>query len=211
MVGVARSKRQKKDNLMSKINVLADVNARDAVASGSSVAPVTEPKGAKSPNGQLGFDPKNFRMVSAKRYEDLKVGDVFRAPSRTLTEAHTSEFQAVSGDNHPRHYNDVYAKSHGMKAALVQPLQILALSAPGASLFTHRVGEVLVGFTETSCRFLIDSFVGDTLYAALEIVELSTAKDKGFVTTAITIHNQRNALVLSGNQKFTLKLSPDAR
>jgi hypothetical protein len=30
---------------------------------------------------------------------------VFRAPGRTLTEAHSSAIQAISGDNHPRHYN----------------------------------------------------------------------------------------------------------
>jgi hypothetical protein len=31
------------------------------------------------------FDPASFLLVPAKRFEDLKIGDVFRAPSRTLT------------------------------------------------------------------------------------------------------------------------------
>ena len=31
----------------------------------------------------LGFDPTSFLIVPAKRFNDLKVGDIFRAPSRT--------------------------------------------------------------------------------------------------------------------------------
>jgi acyl dehydratase len=160
----------------------------------------------RQPATDTAFDPKSFLIVPAKRFEDLKVGDAFRAPSRTVTDAHTSVFQAISVDNHPRHYNADYAKSHGLPAPLVQPLQVLAFSAQGASLFTHYVGEVLEAFTETSCKFVKDSFVGDTLYTTLEITELSTKGAKGQVTTSITILNHRGELVLTGQQKFVLRL-----
>ena len=32
------------------------------------------------------FDPVGFNVVLPRRFEDLRVGEVFRAPSRTLTE-----------------------------------------------------------------------------------------------------------------------------
>jgi hypothetical protein len=51
------------------------------------------------------FDPTNFTVVSARNFADLRVGEIFRAPSRTLTDAHASAFQAVSADNHPIHYD----------------------------------------------------------------------------------------------------------
>jgi len=70
------------------------------------------------------------------------------------------------------------------------------------------VGESLLSLSSASATFVRDSFVGDTLYTALEIVELSTEGDKGLVTMAITIFNQRSELVLSGQQTFVLKLSP---
>jgi acyl dehydratase len=35
----------------------------------------------------------------------LAIGDIFRAPSRTLTDPYATAFQAVSADNHPIHYN----------------------------------------------------------------------------------------------------------
>jgi len=165
-------------------------------------------KPGSEPTTRTTFDPEQFLIVPPRTFENLKVGDVFRAPSRTLTDAHTSAFQAVSADNHPRHYNVEYAKSHGLQAPLVHPLQVLAFSAPGATLFTHYVGESLLSLSSASATFVRDSFVGDTLYTALEIVELSTEGDKGLVTMAITIFNQRSELVLSGQQTFVLKLSP---
>ena len=156
---------------------------------------------------KTGIAPSNFTIVPPMRFENLKVGDIFRAPSRTLTDAHTSAFQAISGDTHPRHYNAVYAKAHGMPAPLVQPLQILALSAPGAGLFTHHVGEVLIGFTDTSCKFLQDCYAGDTLYPSLQITHLRAEAGEGIVSMEIAIHNQRRQLVLSGTQNFRLKLA----
>jgi hypothetical protein len=46
------------------------------------------------------FDPDKFLIVPARKFEDLRVGEVFRAPSRTLTDAHAAAFQTVSADNH---------------------------------------------------------------------------------------------------------------
>jgi acyl dehydratase len=141
------------------------------------------------------FDPKDFLIVPARTFEDLKVGDIFRAPSRTLTDAHAAAFQTVSADN------------HGHTAPVVHGLQVLAFSAPGATLFPHYIGEVFIAFTEVSCKFLKEVHAGDTLYPALEIVSLEKNEISGLVTTAVSIFNQRDELVLSGEHKYTLKLS----
>jgi acyl dehydratase len=153
-----------------------------------------------------GFAPELFLIVPAKRFEDLKVGDIFRAPSRTLTDAHASAFQAVSADNHPVHYDTVWAARHGHSAPVVHGLQVLAFTAPGATLFPHYIGEVFIAFTELSCKFLSEVHTGDTLYSALEIIELSTQGANGVVTTSVTIFNHRKELVLSGQHKYLLKL-----
>lgn len=50
------------------------------------------------------FDPADFLIVPAKTFEDLTVGDVFGALSRTLTDANASAFHAGSADNHTIHY-----------------------------------------------------------------------------------------------------------
>ncbi len=151
------------------------------------------------------FDPASFLMVPPKRFEDLRKGDVFRAPSRTLTDAHASAFQTVSADNHPVHYDAVWAARHGHSAPVVHGLQVLAFTAPGATLFPHYIGEVFIAFTELSCKFLKEVHSGDTLYSALEIIDLAKDGANGLVTTSVTVHNQRGELVLSGDHKYLLK------
>src|SRR5580704_8405076 len=151
------------------------------------------------------FDPVGFTVVPPRRFEDLRVGDVFRAPSRTLTDAHASAFQTVSADNHPIHYDVEYARRHGHTAPVVHGLQVLAFTAPGATLSPQYIGDVFIAFTEASCKWLKEVHAGDTLYSALEIVALTPQGDSGQVTTRATVHNQRGELVLSGEHKYLLR------
>ena len=151
------------------------------------------------------FDPVGFTVVSPRRFEDLRVGEIFRAPSRTLTDAHASAFQTVSADNHPIHYDVEYARRHGHSAPVVHGLQVLAFTAPGATLFPQYIGNVFIAFTSASCRFLKEVHAGDTLYSQLEVIKLTTQEDKGIVTTRATVHNQRGELVLDGEHTYALK------
>ncbi|MEW2619220.1 MaoC family dehydratase [Streptomyces sp. NPDC048106] len=151
------------------------------------------------------FDPDAFLVVPARTFEDLRIGEVFRAPSRTLTDAHAAAFQTVSADNHPVHYDAEWARGHGHSAPVVHGLQVLAFTAPGATLFPHFIGEVFVSFLELSARFLVEVHSGDTLYPALTITGLEPDGDTGIVVTEATIHNQRGELVLSGQHKYLLR------
>ena len=141
------------------------------------------------PTPRTEFDPLDFAIVQKKTFEELRVGDIFRAPSRTLTDAHSSAFQTVSADNHPVHYDAVWAKAHGHSAPVVHGLQVLA-------------------FTGLSCEFTAEVHSGDTLYSQLVISSLEPRDGKGFVTTDVTVHNQRGDVVLRGTHEYTLKLTP---
>ncbi|MCX4460977.1 MaoC family dehydratase (plasmid) [Streptomyces sp. NBC_01340] len=151
------------------------------------------------------FDPDTFLVVPARTFEDLRIGEVFRAPSRTLTDAHAAAFQTVSADNHPVHYDAEWARRHGHSAPVVHGLQVLAFTAPGATLFPHFIGEVFISFLELSCSFLAEVHTGDTMYPALTITGLEHQGDNGVVITSATIHNQRGELVLSGRHKYLLR------
>lgn len=151
------------------------------------------------------FDPDTFLVVPARTFEDLRIGEVFRAPSRTLTDAHAAAFQTVSADNHPVHYDAEWARRHGHTAPVVHGLQVLAFTAPGATLFPHFIGEVFIRFLELSCSFLAEVHTGDTMYPALTVTGLEHQGDNGVVITSATIHNQRGELVLSGRHKYLLR------
>ena len=153
------------------------------------------------------FDPKRFAAAEPRRFEDLRAGEVFRNPSRTVTAAHFSAFQLLSGDNHPIHYDVEYCRAHGHPDMLAHGLQVLAFTAAGAGSFPHAIGESLIAFTEISCRFVKPVYVGDTLYPELEITALKPQRTTGLVVMAARIHNQRGELVLAGEHKYLLRKS----
>lgn len=127
-------------------------------------------------------------------------------PSRTVTEAHFSLFQALSGDNHPIHYDRDYCKRQGHRDLLAHGFQVIAFTAAGAGLFPHVMGESLIGFVEQSSRFLKGVFPGDTLHPKLVITALTPQRTTGVITMRSTIHNQHGELVLDGEHKYLVRL-----
>lgn len=151
------------------------------------------------------FDPRRHRLAAARAFEDLAIGERFAIPSRTVTEAHFAAFQMLSADNHPIHYDVEYCRRRGLAAPLAHGLQILAFTAAGAGSFAHAIGDALLGFIEQSAQFLKPVVAGDTLYPMLEIAALTPQRTTGIVTVAVTLHNQRGELVLTGRQKYLLR------
>jgi len=153
----------------------------------------------------VAFDPKTFQITEQRAFADLRVGEVFRSPSRTVTEAHFAAFQMLSGDNHPIHYDIEYCKARGLRGMLAHGFQVLAFSAAGAGSFPHMIGDALMGFIDQSSKFLKGVYVGDTLYPALAITALIPQRATGIVVMAATIHNQNSELVLTGEHKYLLR------
>ena len=151
------------------------------------------------------FDPRQFRVTAPRAFGDLKVGEVFRSPSRTVTEAHFAAFQAISGDNHPIHYDIEFCRAQGRPGLLAHGFQVLAFTAVGAGSFPHMIGDALIGFIEQSCRFLKPVYIGDTLYPTLTIAALIPQRTTGVVVLTATLHNQKGELVLTGEHKYLLR------
>lgn len=167
------------------------------------------PAGAPAPGERLrhcGLDaPPLTTSVSQTAGPELPTPARGTLLHRTLTDAHATAFQAVSADNHPIHYNVEYARIHGHTAPVVHGLQVLAFTAPGATLFPQYIGDVFIAFTSVSSKFLAEVHAGDTLYPQLEIIDLAPHGDAGQVTTRATIHNQHGQLVLDGEHTYLLK------
>jgi acyl dehydratase len=152
------------------------------------------------------FDPKLHHVVAPRRFADLRVGETFRSPSRTMTEAYFAAFQAISGDNHPIHYDLEYCRGRGYPGLLAHGFQVLAFTAVGAGSFPHAIGDSLIGFIEQSSKFLKPVFAGDTLYPTLTISALLPQTTTGVVVIDATLHNQRAELVMTGEHKYLLRL-----
>jgi len=153
-----------------------------------------------------GFDPAAHRMVPAQRwFEDFMLGERFVLPGRTMTEAVFLAFQAASGDAHPIHYDVEFCRARGMPHLLAHGFQVVAQTCPGAGLFPYMVEDSLIGFLEQSSRFLKPVYAGDTIYPALEVIELTPGRNTGVIGLRSTVHNQRREMVLDGTQRYLIR------
>jgi len=141
-------------------------------------------------------------------FDDLAVGDRWESPSRTVNDVHFAFFAAMTGDNHPLHYDDEYVKKTRFAGRVAHGLLVMAMTAVGASPLTHRLHDSMIAFVEQGCRFLKPVLVGDTVYPEHEVVGLERKGDRGIVRLAARIRNQRGETVLDGFHVYLLRCRP---
>ena len=151
------------------------------------------------------FEPDNHHFPTSLFFEDLRVGETYYIPSRTLSDANFAAFQLASADNHPIHYDIEYCRNRGYPNLLAHGFQVLIQTAAGAGNFAHLISDSLVAFVEQSSKFVAPVFSGDTVYPELEIAELVPQNTTGVVTVNSRVHNQRKQLVLEGMQKYVVR------
>ena len=156
------------------------------------------------------FEPENHKYPASLFFEDLRVGETYYIPSRTLSDANFAAFQLASADNHPIHYDIEYCKNRGYPNLLAHGFQVLIQTAAGAGNFAHLISGSLVAFVEQSSKFIAPVFSGDTVYPELEIAELVPQKTTGVVVVTSRVHNQRKELVLEGTQKYVVSKRPNS-
>jgi acyl dehydratase len=143
--------------------------------------------------------------MGQKYFEDFVLGEVFDIPSKTLTESHFVMFAAVTGDNHPIHYDREYCRARGFPERLAHGYLVTVQTVLGASSLSPALQESIVAFLEQSSRFLKPVFVGDTLHPQLTIQELVPRRTTGLVKMRSTIRNQHDELVLDGHHSYIVK------
>ena len=143
--------------------------------------------------------------MGQKYFEDFVLGEIFSIPSKTLTESHFLLFAAVTGDNHPIHYDREYCRARGFPERLAHGYLITVQTVLGASSLSHSLQESIVAFLEQSSRFLKPVFVGDTLQPQLAVQELVPRRTTGLVKMCATVRNQHNELVLEGQHSYIVK------
>lgn len=110
-------------------------------------------------------------MTRPLYYEDLAPGAMFIAPERIIVESDLSLFAQVSGDDHPIHTSDDYARSTPFGRRIAHgPL--------GIALAIGQFGRI-PGFRETAVamtdvrdwRFRAPIFIGDAITVEVTIVD----------------------------------------
>jgi acyl dehydratase len=148
--------------------------------------------------------------VIQRWFEDFAVGDRFASPSRTLTDAHFMFFAGMTGDAHPIHYDDEYAKRTRFGRRLAHGLLLTSLTAVGASTLAPIIEGSIVAFLEQRTNFRAPAFIGDTLKPEHEVVALERKRTAGLLTLRVTLTNQRGETVLEGEHRYLIAYRPAA-
>jgi len=137
--------------------------------------------------------------------DDFALGDGFRSPGHTLGEAHFLFFAGLTGDNHPIHYDEDYARQTRFGARVAHGLLVMAMSALGASPLAQRLEASMIAFLEQGCRFRKPVLLGDTVHAEFEVAGLERKGDRGVLRLRVTLLNQRGEEVLEGHHVYLLR------
>jgi 3-hydroxybutyryl-CoA dehydratase len=143
-------------------------------------------------------------------FDDFKLGDRFESPGKTLTDAHFMFFAGMTGDAHPIHYDDEYAKATKFGRRLAHGLLLTSLTAVGASTLAPVIEASIVAFVEQTMRFKGPAFLGDTLKPRHEVVALDRKRSAGLLTLRVTLTNQRGEVVLEGEHRYLIAYRPVA-
>jgi acyl dehydratase len=130
-------------------------------------------------------------------YDDLHIGDWIRSRARTVTEADITLFSGFSGDYHPLHTDEEYARQGPFGKRIAQGCLTLSL-ATGLefSLMGSDESRILAFYGMDRVRFVEPVFIGDTLHLEGTVTALDEKDEsRGVVTIHQEIINQRGETV----------------
>ena len=137
------------------------------------------------------------RESFGRHYEEFSVGDIYEhRPGRTITETDNTWFTLITMNTHPMHFDKEYARhSEFGKCLVVSPFTVALMVGMSVSDVSQKAVANL-GWKEI--RLLSPLFVGDTLYAASEVIskrESKSREDAGIVVVKTLGVNQHDTVV----------------
>jgi acyl dehydratase len=131
-------------------------------------------------------------------FDDVEVGQQWRSPGRTITEADIVNFAGLSGDFNPIHVDHRFAESTPFRRPIAHGLLILAV---GSGLGLHAPPMRTLAFLGIrEWHFRDPVFVGDTVRILSTVLgkELRGRGRRGVITWRREVLNQDDKVVMEG-------------
>jgi 3-hydroxybutyryl-CoA dehydratase len=139
--------------------------------------------------------------------EDFSKGQTFPGHSRKISEADVLSFAALTGDKHPIHYDDEYAKTTRFGRPIVHGLHLMALTALGAAPLSKRLKHSMIALLDQQASFQKPVFKDDTVQPQFEIEEIDhhPGREWGTLKVKVRLTNQRGEIVLDGRHVYRIR------
>ena len=139
-------------------------------------------------------------------FGELSLGQRRRSRGRTMTETDVVNFCGLTGNWLSIHADTEFSKRSMYGQRVVQGGLVFVV-ANALLGFDSSLVEAFYGVDQL--RFLKPTFIGDTLHAESEIIELrDKGEHHGVVTTRLTAINQRQEVVLSCEFSLLIRRQP---
>lgn len=133
-------------------------------------------------------------------FDDFVIGQVFDSPGRTVTDTDLSMFCMLSGDWHPIHSDEEFAKTTPFGQRIVGGVFGIALITGMMGRWGIFEDSVVAMTSLDDWRFKAPILVGDTLRVRMTILDkkLSGSGTRGLVDRGFVLSNQRGETVQEG-------------
>lgn len=116
--------------------------------------------------------------------------------SRTIGESDVYGFAGITGDSHPNHTDEEYARKNGLGGRVVQGSLLMSLIAGASTRYLAWVNRPAVSYGYEGIRFLKPVHFGDTVTVTYKVVRSDDPKRRTWAEA--TLSNQRGELVAVG-------------
>lgn len=137
--------------------------------------------------------------MGTMNFNEFKIG-MKDSVSKTVTEADVIMYAGITLDTNPAHLNEEHAKNTIFKKRIAHGM--LTAGFVSAVLGTKLPGEGSI-YLGQELKFTAPVYMGDTITAEAEIIELIPEKNRVILRTTCT--NQDGKIVLDGKAKIMKK------
>ena len=141
-------------------------------------------------------------------FDDIKVGEEFISPGRTVTEMDVVLFAGLSGDYNVLHTDAEFMKQTIFGERIAHGLLCLAIQS---GLFTRATqAYATLALADLSWKFRGPIKIGDTIRLRAKVTaKKETSKaDRGVLTVERTVLNQRDEVVQEGETDLMVERRP---
>jgi acyl dehydratase len=143
--------------------------------------------------------PQRTRETFGRYYEEFTIGDVYEhRPGRTITETDNTWFTLLTMNNHPLHFDAVYAAKTEFGKPIVN--SCLTLSIVVGMSVSDVSYKAIGNLGWNDIKLTAPVFAGDTLYSVSEVIAKRESKSRptqGIVTVRTRGLNQGGVEVIS--------------
>lgn len=144
-------------------------------------------------------------------FEDYRVGDAHESYGRTVTETDIVAHAGQTGDFYPHHMDAEFCATQPFGQRMAHGTLILSMAI---GMLAGEINEEAMSYGYDRVRFIKPVFIGDTIRARAEIVELLDhprhPERYGMAHERVEVVNQRGETVLALTKIYVVNRRPSA-